>query len=249
MVDTINIQKQELQELNQDLENRVNQKTQKLKEDILASQKEFLRYTVHETNTPLSVILASIELYTIQHPKDRQLQKIEVATKNIFSIYDDLSYLVKKDQIQYQKTILNFSEYLKYRVDFFADVAVMSKVVFEFNLKSQDLHIYFNETKLQRIVDNTITNAIKYTLADEIIDINLKQVGSNIEFFVASKSKTIQDIDKVFDGFYREEKNGDGFGLGLQMVKNICDEEGVKIEVSSDENKTIFTYLFKMMGD
>jgi len=262
MVDTISEQKKNLRDLNQNLEDKVRKKTLSLQEankklleekefseEILDAQKKFLRYTVHETNTPLSVMLTSIELYTMNHPKDKNLSKIEAAIKNIFSIYDDLSYLVKKDQVEYPKSMINFGEYLSYRLDFFKDVAVMSKISFNYDEPKENLHIYFNKTKLQRIVDNTITNAIKYTLANEVVDVSLKQFGSNLEFSVASKSKAIKDIDKVFEAYYREEKSREGFGLGLQMVKNICDEEGVLVKVSSDENKTVFTYIFKMIGD
>ncbi|MDY0233129.1 MAG: sensor histidine kinase, partial [Sulfurimonas sp.] len=104
MVETISEQKHTLRDLNQGLEEKVLQKMSKLEsinenlkkekkfsQDLLKSQKEFLRYTVHETNTPLSVILMSIELYLMKNPRDRQLSKIEAAVKNIFSIYDDLS--------------------------------------------------------------------------------------------------------------------------------------------------------------
>jgi signal transduction histidine kinase len=262
MVDTISEQKKNLRDLNQNLEDKVRKKTLSLQEankklleekefseEILDAQKKFLRYTVHETNTPLSVMLTSIELYTMNHPKDKNLSKIEAAIKNIFSIYDDLSYLVKKDQVEYPKSMINFGEYISYRLDFFKDVAAMSKVSFNYDVPKENFHIYFNKTKLQRVVDNTITNAIKYTLANEIVDISLKKFGSNLEFSVASKSKAIKDIDKVFEAYYREEKSREGFGLGLQMVKNICDEEGVDVKVSSDENKTVFTYVFKMIGD
>lgn len=262
MVDTISQQKRNLGDLNLNLEERVRKKTLSLQEtnkkllkqkefseEILDAQKKFLRYTVHETNTPLSVILTSIELYTMNHPKDKNLSKIEAAVKNIFSIYDDLSYLVKKDQVEYPKSMINFGEYISYRLDFFKDVASMSKVNFYYEIPEGIYHIYFNKTKLQRVVDNTITNAIKYTLANEIIYVSLKQFGSHIEFSVSSKSKAIKDIDKVFEAYYREEKNREGFGIGLQMVKNICDEEGVDVKVSSDENKTVFTYVFKMIGD
>jgi len=262
MVDTISEQKKTLKDLNLHLEDKVQEKTldlletndkllkeKEFSEEILDAQKNFLRYTVHETNTPLSVILTSIELYTMKNEKDKHLKKIEAAVKNIFSIYDDLSYLVKKDQVEYPKSVINIIEYIAYRIDFFTDVATMSKVSFNYNIKDENLHIYFNKTKLQRIVDNTITNAIKYTLAGEIITVDLKQLGSNVEFSMASKSKAIKDIEKVFDAYYREEKNREGFGLGLQMVRNICDEEGVEIKVSSDEEKTIFSYAFKMMGE
>jgi signal transduction histidine kinase len=262
MVDTISEQKNTLKDLNQNLENKVKQKTLNLQEanekllkekefseKILKSQKNFLSYTVHETNTPLSVILTSIELYTMDKPKDKHLSKIEVAVKNIFSIYDDLSYLVKKDQVEYPKSMVNIGEYIDYRINFFKDVAFMSKLEFNYTKPQNKLHIYINKTKLQRIIDNTLTNAIKYTLPGEEVYVGLKHSGSNLEFWVASKSKAIEDKEKVFQAYYREEKNRDGFGLGLQMVRNICDEEGIYIKVSSDENKTIFTYIFKVIGD
>ena len=218
-------------------------------QELLKSQKEFLRYTVHETNTPLSVILTSIELYLMKNPKDRQLSKIEAATKNIFSIYDDLSYLVKKDHIEYKKTVVNLNNFLSSRVDFFREVAAFSLLEFIYHAPSEELHIHFNETKLQRIIDNTLTNAIKYTLPNEKVDVVLLQVGAFAEFVVSSKSKTIQDTDRVFDAYYREEKAKDGFGLGLRLVKSICEEEGVGVSVSSDASLTTFRYRFKVMGE
>lgn len=185
----------------------------------------------------------------MNHPKDRQLSKIEAAVKNIFSIYDDLSYLVKKDQVEYPKAVLNFEKYIGSRIDFFTEVAQHSRVTFDYIADAKDLHIYFNETKLQRIVDNTITNAIKYTLANEIVHVKLEQTGAYLEFSVGSKSKIIKNTDKVFEEYYREEDKRDGFGIGLRLVRTICDEEDVKISVSSDDDETVFKYRFKLMGE
>ena len=263
MVTKINAQKYALKELNLGLEDRVKRKTATLElinknlqkekqfsQELLKSQKEFLRYTVHETNTPLSVILTSIELYTMQNKKDRQLSKIEAAVKNIFSIYDDLSYLVKKDQIEYPKTVLNLEKYIGDRIDFFREVAEHSLVTFIYLPNIIDAHIYFNETKLQRIIDNSITNAIKYTLPNEKVDVKLEKIGTLVEFSIGSKSKTIENTQKVFDAYYRESEHvRDGFGLGLRLVRTICEEENIDISVSSDENYTVFKYRFKMMGE
>jgi signal transduction histidine kinase len=247
MVDTINIQKKDLIDLNVGLEDKVRAKTIDL-QNILASQKEFLRHTIHETNTPLSVILTSIELLNMKNEKDRHLSKIEAAAKNIFSIYDDLSYLVKKDQVEYPKVALDLVAYLKSRIDFFAEVAQLSKLSFTFNSNTPTAFIYFNETKLQRIVDNTITNAIKYTLADEVMHVEMKTFGSFVDLSVGSRSKEIKDKERVFDAYYREEKNRDGFGIGLRLVKSICEEESVKISLESNDEVTTFIYRFKMMG-
>jgi signal transduction histidine kinase len=262
MVSKINEQKKSLKELNLGLEERVKKKTAALLEinknleeektfsqDLLNAQKEFLRYTVHETNTPLSVILTSIELYLMKHPKDRQLSKIEAAVKNIFSIYDDLSYLVKKDQIEYKKTVINLNNFLNSRIDFFTEVAEFSRIHFNFISPDEELYIYFNETKLQRVVDNTLTNAIKYTLPGENVYIKLLKVGAYVEFIVSSRSKIIKDTDKVFEAYYREEKSRDGFGLGLRLVKSICEEENIEVSVTSSDKLTTFSYKFKIMGD
>ena len=262
MIDTISEQKRTLKELNVHLEDKVKEKTADLQltnehlleekqfsEDILDAQKEFLRHTVHETNTPLSVILTSIELYNMKNKKDRQLSKIEAAAKNIFNIYDDLSYLVKKDQVAYPKVAIELNEYLRSRIDFFAEVAELSKLTIKFIPFTADIYVYFNETKLQRIVDNTITNAIKYTLVDEEIEIRIEVLNIEVDFSVSSKSKEIKNKDKIFDSFYREEKNREGFGIGLGLVKNICDEEKVSILLDSSDAKTTFRYRFKMMGE
>lgn len=262
MLDTIREQKDSLQELNIHLEDRVKEKTANLKlinenllqekshkDEILQSQKEFLRYTIHETNTPLSVILTSIELFVMKNQKDRQLSKIEAAAKNIFNIYDDLSYLVKKDQVEYPKVAIELERFLVSRLDFFAEVAELSKVKFEYISDLKGKYIYFNETKLQRIIDNTITNAIKYTLADEVVHVSLKQDGTFVELSMGSRSKTIENTDKIFDAYYRENKTEEGFGIGLQLVNTICKEEDVAISLDSSDERTTFTYRFKMMGE
>lgn len=252
MLHTISDQKKSLKDLNIHLEDKVREKTQDL-EKILDAQKEFLRYTVHETNTPLSVILTSLELYEMNNKKDKNLSKVEAAAKNIFNIYDDLSYLVKRDQIEYYRAAINIEQFIKSRIDFFSEVALHSKVKFNFISDVKEIYIYFNETKLQRIIDNTLTNAIKYTYQNEIVDVVLKQLGLHVEFSVGSHSQPIKDEDRIFDEYYREESKTDkgiqGFGIGLRLVKNICDEEGVKIYVESDSKCNVFRYEFKAMGE
>ena len=160
-----------------------------------------------------------------------------------------MSYLVKKDQIEYPKIAVDINLYLLSRLDFFTEVAELSKINFNYKPSVENMYIYFNETKLQRIIDNTITNAIKYTLQNELVDISLKQEGSFIEISVGSKSKEIKDTDKIFDSFYREEKHREGFGIGLRLVKTICNEEGVEISLDSSDARTTFMYKFKMMGE
>jgi len=221
------------------------QKEKNYSQHLLKSQKQFLRHAVHETNTPLSVIMSNIELYEMENGKNKYLSNIEVAMKNIFSIYDDLSYLVKKDQIQYRKHAIDLVDYVRVRTEFFTQVAKKNKSNFVFTSDKETMIIYFNETKLQRIIDNNLTNAIKYSYENEDIYVSLKEEKGIFKFLISSHSKKIMHPDKLFEEYYREEKSQEGFGLGLNLVKRICDEENVKIYLESNEFFTSFAYVFK----
>ena len=257
MVTTIVSQKNDLQMLNLSLEDKVHEKTADLEvkncaleeekafsKALLDSQKQFMRYAIHETNTPLSVIVANVELYTMKHGRDRYLSKIDASVKNIFNIFDDLAYLVKKDQVEYPEREIELEAYLRSRIDFFDEVAEQKGVTFSFTSSCSKAKIYFNETKLQRIIDNNLTNAIKYTYQNEMVVVSLESSNKTCSLSVASHSQLIQDTEQVFEPFYRERSTQSGFGLGLNLVKTICDEEGVDITLKSDEEETKFTYVF-----
>ncbi|WP_024955576.1 FIST N-terminal domain-containing protein [Sulfurospirillum arcachonense] len=213
---------------------------------LLASHKQFLSHTIHEINTPLSVIMANIELHDIKFEKKEYLENIEVAVKSIFSLSDDLSYLIKKDQLVYLKNKINLVEFIQKRIDFFEQIASKAESKIHFETSDNPMIIDFNETKLQRIIDNNLSNAIKYTFENKAIFVTLKRVGEKVHFCIKSYSRKIQDPDKIFEEFYREEEVQDGFGLGLNLVKRICKEEKVEITLYSDEEATTFCYIFNL---
>ncbi len=160
---------------------------------------------------------------------------------------------MKKDQVEYHRVAININQFIQSRIDFFSEVALLSKVEFKYISEVEDVYIYFNETKLQRVIDNTLTNAIKYTYQDETIDVALNFSGLYVDFSVGSHSQPIKEVDKIFNEYYREDNENtkaiQGFGIGLKLVKNICDEESVNISITSDNKMNIFAYKFKVMGD
>lgn len=226
-------------------QSKVLQNEKMYSQNLLASQKQFLKHAVHETNTPLSVIMGNIELNEMEYGKNKYTTNIEVALKNLCSIYDDLSYLVKKDQIEYPKHKIDLVDNVRSRVDFFSQVAHKAKTQFVFDVPQEEMGILFNESKLQRIIDNSLTNAVKYSYENENIHVSLTKKMDNYSFLISSHSKMIQEPKKIFEEYYREELSEDGFGLGLNLVKRICEEENVTIVVSSTLEKTSFEFIFK----
>uniref|UniRef100_UPI000AD52A61 sensor histidine kinase n=1 Tax=Arcobacter sp. LA11 TaxID=1898176 RepID=UPI000AD52A61 len=234
-----------LEDLNTHLEEKVNEQTKELT-NLIDSQKQFLKNSVHEVNTPLSIIRTNIDLLKMHTPNNKYISNIESGTKIIQYIYDDLSYLIKKDRVDYPKEYINFSEYLKSRLDFFHGVATSNELFFITNI-DEEIYIKFNKTELQRIVDNNISNSIKYSYVKSPIYIRLTYFNDEIvEFSVKTNSDEITAQEKIFNDFYRENSSRGGFGLGLRIVKEICDKNLVIIKLDSNDKDTKFTYRFKI---
>ena len=189
--------------------------------------------------------MSNVELYELTHEKNEYLSNIEAAMKNVFTIYDDLAYLVEKNEVEYPKHSIDLVDYVRSRIDFFKQLASQTNLSFEFNVDIKEAMINFNETKLQRIIDNNLTNAIKYTQDSETIIVTIKAKEKEFELQIKSKSTHIQNPNKIFEAYYQEDGSTSGFGLGLNLVKQICEEEDVNIEVHSNADTTSFSYLFK----
>jgi signal transduction histidine kinase len=234
-----------LEDLNKNLEYKVSEKTEELTK-LVESQKTFIKNSVHEINTPLSIIQTNIDLLKMNTPNNKYITHIESGAKIIQYIYDDLSYLIKKDRVVYEKEYLDVSTILTNRLDFFDEIAISNSLYFVSNIEN-DIYIKFNKTELQRIIDNNLSNAIKYSYQKSPIFVRLDYINDDeVEFSVTTNSKKVEYQNRIFDDFYRENNARGGFGLGLKIVKDICDKNLVIISLKSNEKETKFTYRFKI---
>lgn len=247
----VNLMINELKELNINLEKKVDDRTKKLQQSeqfahsLVQKQDKFIKNAIHEINTPLSIIITNIDLFKLKNGENRYLSKIEAGSKIIHNIYNDLSYLVKKDRIEYKPSNINFSEFLKFRLDFFEEIAYGNNLKFDFTIED-NLHIYFNETQLQRVCDNSLSNAIKYSYENSTIYISLIKQNDAIIFTIKNEGNLIENPSKLFERYYRENDARGGFGLGLNIIKDICDSNSVHIDVKSENNITQFIYSFQL---
>ncbi|MDD3591240.1 MAG: cache domain-containing protein [Sulfurovum sp.] len=250
MVSAIHEKNRELRELNASLEEKVLQKTAKLQdqmqynEKLVAAQDSFIKHSIHEVNTPLAVIMTHIDIYKMKHGENRYLTKIEAAAKMISTIYEDLSYMVKRDRLHYEKEWIDIKAYLLSRIKFFEEIAYSNehRIVTEL---CECGNIWFNDLELQRIIDNNLSNAIKYAKRGTDIRIELGEEEGDIMIRFVTHSRKIEDTKKIFEAFHREDKVKSGFGLGLEIVGEICEKEGITIDVVSSEAMTVFSYRFK----
>ena len=204
----------------------------------------FIKDSMHEINTPLSIIQLNADLFARKFGNNRYIPRIKAAAKTLATIYNDMDYLIKKETMSYPKERIDFSQFLHERVDYFKEVASLREIEIETDIE-EGVSIDFNPTKLQRIVDNTLSNAIKYSHEKGHVLVELKKRGDDVVFRVRDEGVGMKHPEKVFERYYREDSFKGGFGIGLNIVKNIVEQEGVDIEVHSEFGKgSSFTYIF-----
>ena len=104
--------------------------------------------------------------------------------------------------------------------------------------------LWINDLELQRIIDNNLSNAIKYAKKDTDITVELYEKEKDVIMRFVTYSKKIEDTQKIFEAYHREDEISSGFGLGLEIVGEICQKENIQIEVKSNDQMTVFSYRF-----
>jgi len=213
-------------------------------EEINSKLDNFIKDSMHEINTPLSIININADLFANKYGDNKYLQRMKSASRTLATIYDDMDYLIKKGRVEHNINSIDCSEFITNRVDYFKGISNLKGIVIEVEIEP-NIYYKFSRTKLQRIVDNTISNAIKYSHDESVIKVKLYIENAEMIFTVEDYGIGIDDVKKIFSRYYRENQTKGGFGIGLNIVKDIIDEEGIEIKVHSVVNQgTTFTYIF-----
>ena len=204
----------------------------------------FFTDVMHELKTPLGIMQLNIE-GLVKKYKDKRLSRTLAALSTLSTLYDDLEYLIKNKTITYSTEILNFSLFLEDRIAYFEALSSSKEITILSTIEPEHF-VRINRIELQRIIDNNITNAIKYSPPQTIIEVSLHTKDNGLCFSVKDHGVGIKEINKIFERHYRGDIYKGGFGIGLSIVKSICDKYGIVIEVQSEEKKgSEFNYWFK----
>lgn len=204
----------------------------------------FIKDSMHEINTPLSIINVNVDLYKRKFASNKYLDRIKAAAKTLSTIYDDMDYLIKKNKLEYKNEPINIETFLHERVDYFREVGLLKNVDILMECDGSYM-LGFNKTKLQRVIDNNLSNAIKYSYENSRITVTVKERPNGLGLFFKDNGVGIEHPDKIFERYYRENQEKGGFGIGLNIVKNIIDDEGITLKIESELKKgTTFAYTF-----
>lgn len=203
--------------------------------EAIALLDDFIKDTTHELNTPVSAILTNIEaLKEIDLPSaaDKKLARIEIASRTISTLYDDLTYLILNHDLAVHNIDLDLSHLLDERIEYFRHRIEQKKITLATAI-DPDVILRIDTTKATRLIDNLFSNAIKYN-----------RMGGEITITLKSNALCIEDngigipaemTDRVFERYTRADKSVGGFGIGLNIVAMIAKEYHLNITIESEE--------------
>ena len=198
--------------------------------DALHLLDRFIKDTTHELNTPVTAIITNIEMIDKNSLDDKLLKifnRIVIGAKTISNIYEDLTFVTLNNQIISNNIEINLSNILKQRIEFFNSIANMKKISFDLNIKD-DVLIVCDMKKITKLIDNILSNAIKYNKIAGFIKINLDNNFLSIED--SGKGIEKENLKTLFERYSRFDKSVGGFGIGLNIVSLIAKEYNLKID-------------------
>ena len=206
----------------------------------------------HETKTPLQKIVNSVRaIYGAENNQYKTIINREV--NKINKVVSDVLHLKGNDEgkIYNHQIVVSLSEYLKDECDAIQQLLFKEKNIrLERNIE-KDIYTQIDPKALDRIVNNLISNAIKYTEEEGRITIVLMKENNSIYLSVADTGigMSKEQILHIFDAFYQVNpiKRIPGYGIGLFVVQNILGNiDGADIDIKSTPGEgSKFTVHFK----
>lgn len=207
---------------------------QEKEREIHENRLEFFTSISHEFRTPLSLIINPIKdmLARAQAGKDADLNIIYRNARRLLSLVDQLLLFRKADSGMAQMKVvpLNIFQLCKEVYLCFAQQARSAGIQYNLSAEFEDLIIYADREKLEIILFNLVSNAIKFTPPNGSVSLELLQTADGVEIKVTDSGCGISDEtgEKLFEKFYQSRANGRpvkaGFGIGLYLAHQFTSE-------------------------
>ena len=228
-----------------EMASRLRADTEQLKE-VNERQRQFFADITHEIRNPLHTISGSLEMLELEElpeeKREKYLNNAKKQTERISRLYKDLVTLQRYDSDDYFIEVKQFDlgEISKHLYDLYHEQAEEKGLELTFDTHS--CRASGDPGKIEQVLENLVSNAIKYTGEGEI-RLSYKQKADRVKVVVEDTGIGIgqEHLERLFDRFYRTDKarsrDKGGTGLGLSVVKSILSAHGSEIEVESTPHR------------
>ena len=213
----------------------------------------------HEFRTPLTLIFGPAkDIAENCDDKNKVQQNAGIIKRNASRLYNLVNQLLDLSKLEAGKMSLEASEQniitlLKGYVLSFSSLAERKKIKLSFDAVEVNLQAYIDKAKLEKIINNLLSNAFKFTPDEGVIDFAVKKLNKYVEIRITDNGIGIEKerLDKIFDRFYQVDgshtREREGTGIGLSLTKELVELHKGKIEVDSEYGKgTTFKILLPL---
>jgi signal transduction histidine kinase len=230
--------------------------------EIEISMRKMLSNISHDLKTPLTVVLGYIETIRIneninEDERKKLLLKVENKAHEVLELINkffDLAKLESGDK-QIPLSPININEVCTKNILHFYDILTSKGFEVSIDISSKPVYALANEEALDRVINNLISNAIKYGGDGKVLGISLKGDDNFIYIDVWDKGKGINEIyiEAVFERMYTlddsRSKENKGSGLGLTITKRLVEKMEGEIHLNSiPYERTDFTVKLKRVN-
>ncbi|MBT2638725.1 MULTISPECIES: cell wall metabolism sensor histidine kinase WalK [unclassified Bacillus (in: firmicutes)] len=218
-------------------------------EKIDMERREFVANVSHELRTPLTTMRSYLEALAEGAWRDEEiapnfLETTRGETERMIRLVNDLLQLSKLDSVDYRlsKEWVNFPVFFNRIIDRF-EMTKEQNVSFKREITEDAIFVEIDEDKITQVLDNIISNAMKYSPEGGTITFRVKELDDQIVASISDEGVGIpkDNLDKIFDRFYRVDKARTrklgGTGLGLAIAKEMVNAHGGRIWAESVEGK------------
>lgn len=198
----------------------------------------------HDFRTPLTSIMGYIDVY--ERTRDEKyleiIKKKAEELKELIDGFYDFSRLVSKSY-KIDKRVFNLDDFIKEEIVNYYDYYIAKDQMIDVELDR--VRCFQDEKNLKIVVDNLISNMMKYSEGGDKIELKLKDGYFELKFSNLAQIETDDSIERVFERNYTidKSKNDASSGLGLNIVENLCELMGLSASVDYKDN--IFAITIK----
>ncbi|SFX72799.1 Signal transduction histidine kinase [Thermoactinomyces sp. DSM 45891] len=243
-----------------ELSNKLQSYIEKLQDDIEKekqleeTRKEFIASVSHELKTPLSVMKSCVSILkdgVAAHKSDHYFNAMEKEVDKMDMLIVDMLELAKFESGTYKMEMQPF--YIDELVEQVCDQLSweVEKKQLQLDRKLDHIQVISNPNRIEQVLTNFITNAIRYTPEQERIIVSIVEENEQVKVCVENKGTHISQsqIDKIWDRFYRidaaRKRSTGGTGLGLAISKKILELHGSSYGVHNTEDGVLFYFYLK----
>ncbi|MCU6711727.1 HAMP domain-containing histidine kinase [Paenibacillus sp. J5C_2022] len=225
------------------------------------AMRKMLANVSHDLKTPLTVVMGYAEMLHQQanltdEERSRLLGKVHEKTLEVLTLMEqffDLAKLEAEDSVLELKR-LEVSELCRRSILAYYELLTSRGFTVDVGIPDEAAYVYGNEEALLRILDNLISNAVRYGADGSYIGLLVKLTGEEVRIEVTDRGRGIQesDLDRVFERLYTlddsRNRNFQGSGLGLTITKRLAERMKGCIELASEPGvQTTFTVVIPRM--